>query len=109
MALRVTARLAQRFGIRAPTQGSFDAALTGNRAAGPSDLGPVLPESRAGRPRRCNAKCAVRETVEPAMTAWNWARVFSRCTGMRRERSQQQPGSDGQALAALGAACVDDG
>jgi hypothetical protein len=41
------------------------------------------------------------------MTAWNCARVFSRCTAKRAWASSA--GSDGQALAALGAACVDDG
>jgi len=43
------------------------------------------------------------------MTAWNCARVFSRCTNARREAGQRRAGSDSQALAALGAACVDDG
>src|SRR6187200_2352310 len=100
MALRVTARLAQRLGIKAPIQGS----RTTNRALDPSDPGPGSTGAARGASSsmRCNAKCAVLETiVRPAITAWNCARVFSRCTW-------RAGGLDSQALAALGAACVDD-
>src|SRR3569832_2279875 len=85
MVLRVTARLAQRLGRTTPICAS-------------------CPE--AGR--RCNAKWTVRATMPAAMTAWNCARVFSRCTACAAGPAGARA-LDGQALAALGAASVDDG
>src|SRR3954466_12048613 len=58
---------------------------------------------------RCSTKCGVRETVPPAIAASYCARVFSRCTAGRRRLRLQSGRSGGQALAALGAARVDDG
>ena len=69
MALRVTARFAQRLGTMAPIQ----VACTGNRfETGVS--WPVLLSSAAGgalasSPFRCNAKCSVLATTLPARTA----------------------------------------
>src|SRR6478752_7256631 len=128
MALRVTARRAQRLGTMAPSQGS---SRTANRAVDRLDRGPVASAGTeppvagccvsggagsaplaGGRAARCRAKCSVRATVvPPAITASNCALVFSRCTAGAIEAAPRRPGgrSDGQALAALGAASVDDG
>src|SRR6476661_8453132 len=127
MALRVTARRAQRLGTMAPSQGSPQ---TANRAVDRLDRGPVASSGgeppvagccvsvRAGsgpwagcKAARCRAKCSVRATVvPPAITASNCALVLSRCTAGAPEAAPRRRGnSDGQALAALGAASVDDG
>ena len=53
----------------------------------------------ASSAKRCNAKCAVRETVPPAMAAWNCGRVFSLCMqaprlepgGTNREQAGSRP------------------
>src|SRR6185369_12701919 len=121
MALRVTARLAQRLGTRAPTQTT----RTPKRALGSEDPGPMGGIGRrpdvadcaargegvsASSGMRCNAKCGVRETVMPAMTASNCARVFSRCTsGAPHGPASNEPALDRQALPPFGAACIDDG
>src|SRR3989344_4102450 len=130
MVLRVTARRAQRLGTMAPSQ----TPCTANRACGPcccgKEPGPVGKAALAWRSaaapsasstRRCSTKCAVRETVPPAMVAWNCGRVFSLCMqaprlepgGTSREQAGSRPETvaalAGQALAALGAACVDNG
>src|SRR6476619_5356967 len=75
----------------------------------------------ASSAQRCSAKWAVRATVAPASTAWNCARVLSRCMEADRKAPSGCDGDcdrtangagvplDGEALAALGAACVDDG
>src|SRR6218665_3392208 len=108
MALRVTARRAQRLGSTTPSQTPG----TANRAGRAGGVG-------ISSASRCSAKCAVRATVPPVIAAWNCARVFSRCM-LRRSRPEPdgQTGargrptaatSDGQALAALGAARVDHG
>ena len=104
MALRVTARRAQRLGAIAPNQTSGRS--NNDKCAALSAL----------NAKRCNAKWAVRATVPPAIVAWNCARVCSRCIrALRRQFSGVNRGAgpspvalDGQALAALGAACVDD-
>lgn len=107
MALRVTARRAQRLGTTAPIQRS----APGNRACADK------PGAGVASAARCNTKCAVRLTVPAAITVWNWVRVFSLCTvvfgsdGPWPMPAAAVPGrscSDSQTLAALGAACVDD-
>src|SRR5687768_10911903 len=110
MALRVTARRAQRLGTMAPTHTSRALPNSGSAPAGASSV------------QRCRAKWAVRATVTPARTAWNCARVWSRCMETGRKAPEgAADGSgesckgavgralDGQTLAALGAASVDDG
>src|SRR5215207_3067476 len=105
MALRVTARRAQRLGTIAPTHSS---------CAANSGVGPDCASSA----QRCKAKWVVRATVAPARTAWNCARVLSRCMEANRRAPTDKDGGsgttgngalDGEALAALGATCVDHG
>lgn len=72
IALRVTARRAQRLGTMAPIHTS----RLSNRSA-------ALDEASSAQ--RCNAKWAVRATVAPASAAWNCARVLSRCMEADRE------------------------
>src|SRR6218665_2198734 len=101
MALRVTARRAQRLGSTTPSQTPG----TANRAGRAGGVG-------ISSASRCSAKCAVRATVPPVIAAWNCARVFSRCMLRRSRPESDRPTaapSDGQALAALGAARVDHG
>src|SRR5215217_4510009 len=99
MALRVTARRAQRLGTMAPSQTSgtanracgeapgpegdsvLAAFAAGASATGVTDAALVSPDATTAPPvvavpsapntRRCSAKWAVRETVPPAMAAWN--------------------------------------
>src|SRR5437763_7749090 len=104
MPLRVTARLACRLGTTAPIQG---ASRTTNRTCLFTGSGPG--EVDTWNAARCSTKCGVRETVPPAIAASYCARVFSRCTAGRRRLRLQSGRSGGQALAALGAARVDDG
>ena len=108
MALRVTARRAQRLGTIAPTH----TPCVANNGIAPGC---------ASSEQRCKAKWVVRATVAPARTAWNCARVLSRCMEANRKApADKGDGSsttgngadgalDGEALAALGAACVDHG
>src|SRR3990167_3084919 len=106
MALRVTARLAQRLGRRPPSQAS----ATGNSAR---------PSWALLSAARCRAKWGVLATGEPAMTAWNCCRDLSRWTtaeppgsvsgwvGQADAGGTACAGSDSQTLAALGATGVD--
>src|SRR5690606_21100355 len=92
MALRVTARRAQRLGTSTPSQGPG----SGNSGLLPSATGPGA--------RRCKAKWGVLATGALASTAWNCCRDRRRgITGARRPASSVR-----QALATLGAAGVDD-
>ena len=116
MALRVTARLAHRLGTIAPNH----TADFGNRAGNATSCASATSDSRA---QQCKAKCAVLASVCPAKTAWNWGRVFNRCTVVSHPKRRpampvnacagsKWPASgflDGQAFTALGAARVDDG
>jgi len=112
MALRVTARLAQRLGTMAPNHTPKGGTNNADATPGPEEDG----DSSA---QQCKAKCAVRASVLPAKTAWNWGLVFSRCTF--RPHQEHTPVQlecaraadylsqclDGQTLTTLGAAGVD--
>ena len=112
MEFRVTARFAQRFGTIAPSQtsgGQNKRAFGSNACSG--WLGMEVPLLST---QRCKTKCAVAATLSPASTAWNWLRVFSRCTTRRRISPAllqifDTTDSHRQALAALGAARIDNG
>ena len=84
--------------------GMDSAEVTKLRMAGmlltmPLLLGWAIAALLASSAKRCNAKCAVRETVPPAMAAWNCGRVFSLCMqaprlepgGTNREQAGSRP------------------